>query len=241
MNILIPIAGLGERFSKCGYEKIKPLIDVSGKSMISASVESMGFVGDYIFVMCPNDNLHAELSRLPLYFPDIVKSVTIHVTNEPTEGPACSALLASKYIETSEPLIIANCDQIMRWDKKSFENFCLHSGYDGVIVTYYANSTKNSYAKVDCKGLVTKVREKVVISEISLNGIHYWSSGKDFVNSARAMIHDNDRAENGEFYIGPTYNYLIQDNKKIGIFHIPNCQHNAVGTPEDLVRFLEND
>ena len=34
INIVIPMAGLGSRFSKAGYEKPKPFIDVNGKPMI---------------------------------------------------------------------------------------------------------------------------------------------------------------------------------------------------------------
>jgi dTDP-glucose pyrophosphorylase len=54
------------------------------------------------------------------------------------------------------------------------------------------------------------------------------------------MIRNQDKSINGEYYIGPTYNYLIQQGKKIGIYHIPSCQHHAVGIPEDLQRFLQH-
>ena len=40
MNIVIPMVGLGKRFSDAGFKKPKPLIDVKGKSIIEHSVES---------------------------------------------------------------------------------------------------------------------------------------------------------------------------------------------------------
>jgi hypothetical protein len=80
-----------------------------------------------------------------------------------------------------------------------------------------------------------------VISNISLNGIHYWKRGNDFVKSAEAMIAADERAPNGEFYIAPTYNYMIQEGLEVGIYHIPNEQHHAVGVPVDLERFLKHD
>ena len=55
------------------------------------------------------------------------------------------------------------------------------------------------------------------------------------------MIAANDRAPNGEFYIAPTYNYMINSGKAVGIYHIPNEQHHAVGVPIDLERFLKYD
>ncbi len=55
------------------------------------------------------------------------------------------------------------------------------------------------------------------------------------------MIEQNDRAINGEFYIAPTYDHMIRNNKKVGIYHIPNCQHHAVGTPDDLREYIRNE
>lgn len=42
VNILIPMAGLGSRFSTAGYENPKPLISIYGKPMIEHAVNSLG-------------------------------------------------------------------------------------------------------------------------------------------------------------------------------------------------------
>ena len=60
-----------------------------------------------------------------------------------------------------------------------------------------------------------------------------------FLDSAKQMIKNEDRADNGEFYVGPTYNYLIQKGHQIGIYHIPNEQHHAVGIAEDLEAYIK--
>lgn len=41
LNIVIPVAGLGSRFSKAGYDLPKPLIDVCGKPMIEVVVNNL--------------------------------------------------------------------------------------------------------------------------------------------------------------------------------------------------------
>ena len=139
--------------------------------------------------------------------------------------------------DNDDELIIANCDQIMEWNSKNFlHNIKL---YDGAMVTYHSDTKKNSYASVDQEGFVTAVKEKEVISNISLNGIHYWKKGKYFIESAQEMINSQDRANNGEFYIGPTYNYMIKKGLKVGIHHIPNQQHHPIGVPEDLKKYIE--
>ena len=42
MNIIIPMAGKGSRFSEAGYKNPKPLIDVNGKPMIARVIENLG-------------------------------------------------------------------------------------------------------------------------------------------------------------------------------------------------------
>ena len=86
--------------------------------------------------------------------------------------------------------------------------------------------------------MVQEIREKQVISNISLNGIHYWRKGSSFVDSAETMIAANDRAPNGEFYIGPSYNHMIKSGQTVGIYHIPNQFHHPVGVPDDLDKFI---
>jgi NDP-sugar pyrophosphorylase family protein len=226
------MAGLGSRFLTKGFQTPKPLINVNGQIMIIRAIESLGIKdAKYLFVISKNQ-----------YTETIKEEIRKHVTCEfieidyITEGPASSALLFEQQINNDEELIIANCDQIMEWDA---DLFLMNARcYDGAIVTYYATTDKNSYARIDRQGHVVEIREKQVISNISLNGIHYWKKGNSFINSARAMIEVDDRAPNGEFYVGPTYNYMIKENLKVGIYHIPNQMHHPVGVPEDLEKFL---
>ena len=236
MNILIPMAGLGSRFIGSKYKTPKYLIDICGKSMIERALESFQIKGaQYHFVLRETDHTKQVV--------DILKSIcenpNIMVISETTRGPANTALLMTEYIDNDEELIIANCDQIIFWDFAKFLHYCRYTTHDGVIVTYTTSTPKNSYARIDKSGNVLEVKEKEVISNISLNGVHYWKKGKCFVRSSLEMIAANDTAPNGEFYIGPSYNYMIKNNKKVGVYHIPNCQHNAVGVPDDLDLFLE--
>lgn len=47
----------------------------------------------------------------------------------------------------------------------------------------------------------------------------------------------NERT-NGEFYITPVFNKLIELNKKITYFKIPNNKKHMLGTPEEVQDFL---
>jgi len=235
MNIVIPMAGLGSRFPRDKYYLPKPLIDVNGKPMISRAIESLGMDGQYHFVLRNDEFLKITqdvISRT-------VDKPRFVVVDKTTDGPACSVMLFREFIDNEDELIAANCDQIMEWDSRLFfHNVRL---YDGAVVTYYSDTDKNSYVKIDKRGRAVQFAEKEVISNISLNGIHYWKKGQYFVDSACDMIEANHRAPNGEFYIAPSYNYMINKGLEVGIYHIPIEQHHAVGVPIDLERFLKYD
>lgn len=234
MNIVIPMAGEGTRFPRDTYKIPKPLIEIDGVPMVQRAINSLGLIGTYYFII-RKDSYYDQVCTL---LHSIYPSSKIISVEETTEGPASSCLLFRDLINNDEELVIANCDQIMWWDSELFLSSARYYKYDGLVVTYTTTTPKNSYARINCEGFVQEIKEKEVISDISLNGIHYWRKGKYFVKSAEEMITFGDRAPNGEFYVGPTYNYMIKNGYKIGIYHIPNYQHNPVGVPEDLNLFL---
>lgn len=237
MNIVIPMAGRGERFLKDGYTKPKPLIEFNNKTMIEYAIESLNLTGDYIFIVYKysDENLNQELDKILRKY-----SNKIIVIDYVTQGPAESALLAKDYINNDEPLLITNCDQIMDWNSNEFYSFINQSNLDGLVVTYDSNTPKNSYVKLNDWGLAERFAEKEVISNFSLNGIHYWKRGRYFVESTNKMI-SNDIRCNGEFYISLTYNQMIESGLNVGIYHIESNQHHAVGTPEDLQLYITNN
>lgn len=230
MQIIIPMAGRGTRVSG---DKPKPLLEVANKPIVEWAISTLNIPGKYTYITRTyekqewNDELNHLLRKLT---PDC----NIIPINYTTEGPACSALLATI---NSEPLIIANCDQAVFWNSTDFLSYVKNNDCDGCLVTYNTNKSANSYAAVDSNGRVTKVVEKQVISQYSLNGIHYLKNGLDFVQSAQQMIINGERYNN-EFYVGPTYNQLT-NNKYIRVYNINPEQHYALGMDIDLDTFKE--
>jgi len=233
MQIVIPMAGLGSRLNN--YDKPNPLINVNGKPMIIRALESLKISGDYFFIIRKSPHLD-ELYETLKYFDPTCK---IHILEELTRGAAETVLCMEQEYNPQDKLVIANCDQIMEWNSDLFLHSTRNPIYDGLVVTYHAQTEKNSYARLDEYGNVTEILEKQVVSTASLNGIHFWKKTEDFIRSAKKMIMDG-RTTNNEYYVAPTFNLLIEEGKKIGIFHIPVEQHHAVGTPEDLEKYLKH-
>lgn|SRR3990167_1977964 len=224
-NILIPMAGAGKRFAEAGYALPKPLIDINGKPMIQRVVESLNIDGNYIFLVQKEHFEHYHIYDTLEKF--CINSIIVTVDGI-TEGAACTALLAKKYINYNTPLIIANSDQLVYWNSSQFLAYA--NNYDGCIPTFYSQDPKWSYAKL-YNGFICEVAEKKPISEHATVGIYFFKQGKWFVKAAEQMIESNTRTNN-EFYICPVYNEMVANNMKMTIY--PVRKMVGLGTPEDL-------
>ena len=232
LNILIPMAGAGSRFKEAGYIFPKPLIEINNKPMIQFVVDSLKLEGNYIFIVQKEHQIKYNINSVLKILKPNCKIIEL---DKVTEGAACTALLAKKFINNNNPLIIANSDQYIEWDSiKSMYNFNSKK-IDGSILTFEAIHPKWSYAKVDENNLVTEVAEKKVISKNATTGIYYWKKGNDYVKYAEQMIKKNIRVNN-EFYVCPVFNEAILDKKKIIIDQVDKMY--GLGTPEDLNNFL---
>lgn len=237
VQVVIPMAGLGSRFSKAGYTKPKPFIDVAGKTMIERVMDNLNIPGARFILIARQEHLDAEPETVAaLEARGDVEFVGIGTV---TEGAACTVLTASSSWNPDAPLLTANCDQIVDFDCVEFIKDAQKRGLDGSILTFRNEhrDPKWSFARLNDGGLVEEVREKVAISDIATVGLYYFASAKMYVNAAVEMIALNERVNN-EFYVCPVYNYLIRRGCRIGIHDVaPDAMH-GIGTPEDLDVFL---
>ena len=232
LNILIPMAGAGTRFKEAGYIFPKPLIEIDNKPMIQWVIESLKLEGNYIFIVQKH---HQEKYNINSVLKILKPNCKIIELDHITEGAACTTLLAKKFINSGNPLIIANSDQYILWNSiKSMYNFNSKK-IDGGILTFEAIHPKWSYAKVDKNNLVSEVAEKKVISKNATVGVYYWKKGSDYVKYAESMIKKNLRIKN-EFYVCPVYNEAIREKKKIIIDKVKEM--HGLGTPDDLNNFI---
>lgn len=229
MNILIPAAGKGTRFLG-QHSTPKSMITVDNEPMLVASAKSLKLQGRYIFIIRQNEYTKDLSDKLFTNF----SGCKIAVIDFDTDGAAETALIAKDFINNDDELIIANCDQILNWNEESMLKKVRR--YDAGLVCIRDNDPKHSYARLNGYGLVEEVVEKEVVSDLALTGIHYWKKGQYFVESAEQMLKENLRSKD-EFYIGPTYTILAQQDKKIGVYMVNSHEISFVGTPEDLEKY----
>ena len=237
INIVIPMAGAGSRFVNAGFTVPKPFIDVCGVVMIERVLENLKLDNARYILIARDEHLMSEKAS----FERLLKKYNCEIltVDKLTEGAACTILLSCWLINNDEPLLLANSDQIVEMNIAAFINDSIERKLDGSVLTFPANHNKWSYAKVDDKGHLVKLREKEVISEHATVGLYYYQRGRNFVNSAIQMIANNDRVNN-EFYTAPAYNYSVKNDLTIGIYSIEEAQMYGLGTPEDLDIYIKH-
>ena len=236
LNIVIPMAGRGSRFINAGYSMPKPLINIYGHMMIEWVIRNITPSSPHRFIfICKGE--HIAKFALDQVLRKTAPECVIVEIDHVTEGAACTVLLAEKYIDTSEPMMIANSDQFVDIDINAY--LASMGDSDGLIMTMPADHPKWSYIKYDMNKRVILVREKEVISDQATVGIYNYKHGSDFVKYARRMIDRNIRV-NGEFYVAPVYNEMIEAGMNIGFYDIGSRMY-GLGTPEDLQAFMKLD
>lgn len=238
LNIVIPMAGAGHRFIQANYIAPKPLIMVHQTPMIQLVINNLRPTCSHRFIfICQRS--HVTKYDLQKKFNRWAKNSIVVQLDEMTEGAACTVLAAKEFINSNEPLMVANSDQYIDFDINIYLEKMTRTQLDGLIMTMHAHDSKWSFVSLNAQQCVANVVEKQVISDEATVGIYNFRTGKDFVDAAEMMIQKNFRV-NGEFYLAPVFNQLIEAGKKIGIYNIGSDRDGmyGLGTPEDLKYFL---
>ncbi|MBI2172885.1 MAG: glycosyltransferase family 2 protein [Candidatus Aenigmarchaeota archaeon] len=238
MTNLVPMAGLGKRFSDEGYRLPKPLIPVSGRPMIAQAIRSMPYDKDWVFV-CRKE--HIEKYHVDRILRDEAPSCKIISIDKTTEGQASTCLLAKDAIDMDKPLFIGACDNGMVFDRERWRNLTSDKSIDAIILTFtkQPNLTRNPKAwgwVANDKGVVQRISVKVPVSDSPFNdhavvGSFWFRTGRIFVDAAEQMIAANKRTNN-EFYVDSVPMEIIANSEKVVIFDLE--QYIGWGTPVDL-------
>lgn len=219
-HVVIPMCGKGQRFKDAGFTVPKPMIPIDGTPMIYRVADNFKPKIDYrmLFIARRDADYDLPAERLTL--------------DHETEGAVSTMLEAEHLIGRDDPMVIANCDQLIEgFDIDDF----ISKAEDCSVTVFKSQVPHHSYVKVK-DGLVTEVAEKKVISDLAICGIYFYRKSKYFFDNAKKMIAANDRT-NGEFYNSPVFNYIIKEGLKVNVYEVPAEKQHNIGTPEELETF----
>ena len=226
MNFVIPMAGLGSRFAKAGFELPKPLIPVQGEAMYRWAVSSLDLdrCTRLVFVLRRTE-WSDRLER------DIMQAFAAHhprvlTIDHLTRGQAETVHLTKHLVDLDRPVLVHNSDTAFT-SRPSAWTF---GDDDGVLLTFDSDEARWSYARTDDAGQVDLVAEKVVISRHASTGTYYFKDGRDLYERLERLV----AAPPGEteLYLAPLYNDLIAEGRRVTVRRI--TENLCFGTPADL-------
>jgi len=238
IQVIIPAAGAGSRFRDFGISTPKPLIEVGGFPMILWVISNFQLMpDDIVIVICQRaDNLPANLEK---YLPSFASKISFIEIDGLTSGPASTVEIALSQLKKDFPVVVANSDQYVSSNLTEFLLAVRRKEFSGTILTMTATGNKWSYIGRDHHGAINQVVEKEEISNEATVGIYAWAD-PEILRNALQFLRTNNLLVNNEFYIAPSYNYLISRSLKTGCISVGKHgdKVHGLGTPEDLQEFL---
>lgn len=240
MANIIPMAGVGSRFSEEGYKVPKPLISVSGVPMIVKAIRDMPESNKWIFIVRKE---HIDNNNIDKTIKNEIPDAIIIPIDYTTEGQACTCMLAEPYLKPDEPVFIAACDNGYLYNKEKYKKLCNRKDIDSVLWTFTQKETlrRNPKAWGWCKleDDNTTIKDMSVKAPVSDNPFNdhavvatfYFKKAKDFIDAVNLMIKENYRINN-EFYVDAVPVFLKKLGKKTAIFDVD--LYIGWGTPADL-------
>lgn len=233
LQLLMPMGGLGSRFSSAGYDTPKPLIEVDGKPMFMKALDSFRALEgvSYIFVIRKeHDGKYGLAGKINAHLP----GAKIAILDHDTRGAVESCLVAENMIEDNSPIVIADCD-IYFESKTYFEKItnAQRTGKpDGILLAFSSSDPRYSYVELANDGSVVRTAEKVVISDHAILGGYFFSSGKLFKRLANNFVSRDLPAGLKEYFMSHLFNMLLTDGGNIEIADVD--EKHIFGTPEEL-------
>jgi dTDP-glucose pyrophosphorylase len=232
MMLLMPMAGEGKRFSDARYSIPKPFIQISGIPMFLRALECLPKTDKQVFIArreIPDDMLPPGAETI--------------IVEQPTAGQASTCLLAEQYINNEEALLVAPCDNGLKYDIQKFEQLIAEA--DCIIFSFRKNpavrlhpeqygwvsTNGNDALSVSCKNPISKTP----LEDHAITGAFWFAQGRYFVTAARKMIAENRRINN-EFYVDECINDIIQAGLKVKVLEVD--KYICWGTPNDLETYF---
>ena len=239
--IVIPMAGLSSRFFNAGYKKPKYMLTINGKSLFKLTVESFKKYfsnSNFVFIVredydTPNFVLN-EIKELG------IKNYQLVILSHETKGQAETVYLGVQAANTdeSEELTVFNIDTV-RPNYKYPELSVLGDGY---LEVFEGSGTNWSFAKPLHQGssVVEATAEKNPISNLCSTGLYHFKSVGMYIDAyKRESAKKESDLVNGELYIAPLYNQLIQEGYEIHYNLIKKSEVIFSGTPAEYEELLE--
>ncbi len=243
--LVVPMAGLGQRFIDEGYLQTKPLISVSGLPMVAQAAHDLPPADHHVFVIRADMLGYEDVAKqLRILYPKAI----IKTIERVTEGQACTALIGLNALEDKGekicfPITIGACDNGALYDIDAFDKLVNDPLVDVIVwgIRGYPNAERHPkmFGWIDANGgLIRSISVKTPLSAPASDpivlGAFTFRRADDFRRALERLVARNGRI-NGEFYIDSLINDAIALGLQCHLFEIDS--YLCWGTPNDLRTF----
>jgi bifunctional N-acetylglucosamine-1-phosphate-uridyltransferase/glucosamine-1-phosphate-acetyltransferase GlmU-like protein len=153
-----------------------------------------------------------------------------------TKGAACTALLAIEHIDSAEPLLILNMNDMLKINFADVIHDFESRQLDAGTIVFHSVHPRYSYVSLDADNLVIEAAEKNPISQHATTGFYWFARGEDFIAATRSMIAKDGHVD-GLYYICPVMNELILGHAKIGVCFVDNERYHPLKTMRQIQHY----
>jgi NDP-sugar pyrophosphorylase family protein len=244
--LVVPMAGLGQRFANEGYAVTKPLIPVSGRPMVVQAANDLPKARRHAFVLRADMPGHEAIA---VTLAQSFEGVTIETVTRVTEGQACTALLgldalAREQGDPDGPVTFGACDNGALYDRGAFELLAARADVDVIVwaVRGHANAVRHPkmFGWIDAqsdgriRGISVKTPLAAPATDPIVIGTFTFRRAQDFRRAVERLIARDGRI-NGEFYIDSCINDALELGLNCHLFEVDGFM--SWGTPNDLRTF----
>ena len=245
-TIILPLAGMGRRFSDAGYALPKPLIPVSGKSMVVQAIQALPPAEHHAFVlradMPGSTTIAAELA-------DLYPRAVVEMVPRATDGQACTALIGLDALERSlgdsapGPVTFGACDHGVLYDDHIWRNLVGDGEID--VIIWGARGHANALRRPEMFGWVEADHGRITgisvkkplcspVTDPIVTGTFTFRLADDFRRCVKRLLKHDDRV-GAEFYIDSCINHALALGLRCHLFEVDS--YMSWGTPDDFRTF----
>lgn len=243
MQLVVPMAGWGQRFRRAGYSEPKPIVPFFDRPLLAWVLGLVPEARRTVLIVA-DEVWHDPSTGLAEAVGQLAPDAVVAVIPAHRRGPVASLLAARDRILPDVPTIVSMCDLCFDWDPAHAMRWMADAGAAGAVVTYRGfhphllRSTHYAHLR-ERDGWATAIQEKasytadpIAAREPCSNGVYLFSRGELVTRYAERVAADVDLAIEGEHYVSQLFGPMIDDGLPVGVYD--TAHYIQLGHPEDL-------
>lgn len=155
---------------------------------------------------------------------------------ENTKGSACTALLVAANLDQDAELLIVSANEIVDVDLQSVIEDFRGRLLDAGTLVFKSIHPRYSYVRLSHEGYVVEAAQRKPISNQATAGIFWFRNTSDFVAASMDSIRKDTRVMD-KFFVAPTFNQLILQQQKIGVWNLDIDLYYPLKNDKQLQKF----